>query len=278
MPLVLQPVVLETQSKIAKYHREVAQIVLLEELQQFPLIFKGGTALRLLYGGNRFSEDLDFDVENDLTDEGRKDLAESIRVHLSNQKGNWIKDKKLYGDQESFNYYFRAAYTVKGFGRHSVKIEISRKKSPNMISKLPIQSKLYPCDTRVKTYDLDTLMTGKLNALFTRHLSPVIGGGRIIQGRDVYDFIHFGKNKKIEWSQLDDYDSQDSEWIKNRFIELSRLVTEHQEAILKDINDLLLPNEAFSIQELSIFFDHLKTLNFPDKMREEIVSIFENTL
>lgn len=31
-----------------------------------PLIFKGGTALRLLYGGSRYSEDLNFNGPADL--------------------------------------------------------------------------------------------------------------------------------------------------------------------------------------------------------------------
>jgi len=31
------------------------------------LILKGGTALRLVYGGNRYSEDLDFNGPNDVT-------------------------------------------------------------------------------------------------------------------------------------------------------------------------------------------------------------------
>lgn len=49
--------------------REFIQIVFLKELyeKQFAraVFFKGGTAIRLLYGGKRFSEDLDFTVEMD---------------------------------------------------------------------------------------------------------------------------------------------------------------------------------------------------------------------
>lgn len=47
--------------------REVVQIAFLNELFSLPesqqVFFKGGTALKLMFGSNRFSEDLDFTVE-----------------------------------------------------------------------------------------------------------------------------------------------------------------------------------------------------------------------
>jgi len=56
---------------------EIAQLILLHRLYGLPgsqeLIFQGGTALRWCYGGNRFSEDLDFVTP--LT-------AEAVRVKL----------------------------------------------------------------------------------------------------------------------------------------------------------------------------------------------------
>ena len=48
--------------------REYLQARILENLQKMgafvPLAFQGGTALRFLYGLRRFSEDLDFSLEN----------------------------------------------------------------------------------------------------------------------------------------------------------------------------------------------------------------------
>ena len=49
---------------------EIAQLILLHQLYSLPgsreLIFQGGTALRWCYGGNRFSEDLDFVTPLDM--------------------------------------------------------------------------------------------------------------------------------------------------------------------------------------------------------------------
>ena len=62
--------------KIAQRHRiglqaqerDYIQHLLLNQLyyRSQDLIFKGGTALRLVYGGNRYSEDLDFNGPNDM--------------------------------------------------------------------------------------------------------------------------------------------------------------------------------------------------------------------
>ncbi|MBD3329238.1 hypothetical protein GF357_01975 [Candidatus Dojkabacteria bacterium] len=76
--------------------REFVQISFLKELyeEKFSnkVFFKGGTAIRLLYGGKRFSEDLDFTV---LLDEG--DFQEQISrlfSKLENQYPLKFKEKK----------------------------------------------------------------------------------------------------------------------------------------------------------------------------------------
>ncbi len=76
MPMIIPVSLAENHADSDEQLREVAQIGLLQELQQFPLVFKGGTALRFLHGSRRFSEDLDFDVAADLSDGARHELAE----------------------------------------------------------------------------------------------------------------------------------------------------------------------------------------------------------
>ena len=50
--------------------REYWELIILKGLYESPwgryLIFKGGTALRLIYGSPRFSEDLDFSLTKDV--------------------------------------------------------------------------------------------------------------------------------------------------------------------------------------------------------------------
>lgn len=69
--------------------REFVQVLFLKELydENFSkhIYFKGGTAIRLVFDGSRFSEDLDFTVEGD-----RSDFDEFV-------EGFFGKLKKLYG-------------------------------------------------------------------------------------------------------------------------------------------------------------------------------------
>jgi hypothetical protein len=51
------------------------------------LTFQGGTALRLCYGAQRFSEDLDFVVERDLPDASFRQIGSSIVNHLEKRYG-----------------------------------------------------------------------------------------------------------------------------------------------------------------------------------------------
>lgn len=113
--------------------REEYEMLLLKEIFEsefgLSLVFKGGTALRLAYNSPRFSEDLDFNLINEMDKEkfiefikgvGKKypgiveveanekyytvfalikikieylDRAFSIKIEISKRTGEWVKDK-----------------------------------------------------------------------------------------------------------------------------------------------------------------------------------------
>ena len=67
---ILQQIARERQTSLfPNIVREYAQHLFLSELYQLPgsekLLFKGGTALRIIYNSPRFSEDLDFSLFTD---------------------------------------------------------------------------------------------------------------------------------------------------------------------------------------------------------------------
>lgn len=68
--------------------REYFQHVFLSELYKLPnaekLLFKGGTALRIIYNSPRFSEDLDFSVFG-ITQDKIKFFVESLFIHVLNE-------------------------------------------------------------------------------------------------------------------------------------------------------------------------------------------------
>jgi hypothetical protein len=59
-----------------------------------PLTFQGGTALRLCYGAQRFSEDLDFVVDQDLPDTALRAIGGSIVNHLEKRYGLEVRLKE----------------------------------------------------------------------------------------------------------------------------------------------------------------------------------------
>ncbi|MDP1760196.1 MAG: nucleotidyl transferase AbiEii/AbiGii toxin family protein, partial [Candidatus Woesebacteria bacterium] len=65
--------------------REYFQHIFLGELYKLPnsekLLFKGGTALRIVYGSPRFSEDLDFSLFS-VPDREVKSFVEGLFVHI----------------------------------------------------------------------------------------------------------------------------------------------------------------------------------------------------
>ena len=66
--------------------------------------FLGGTALRIVYGSPRFSEDLDFDNFS-LTEKDFAELADKIRVDLARQ-GYRVEIKNILMLSSDGNYKF----------------------------------------------------------------------------------------------------------------------------------------------------------------------------
>ncbi len=67
---------------ITQVVREYYEILVLRGISKFPeskfLAFKGGTALRLVYGSPRFSEDLDFSLTRDILVKNFKEITKKI--------------------------------------------------------------------------------------------------------------------------------------------------------------------------------------------------------
>lgn len=129
----------ETLEKLARQYqtsvfpniiREYFQHAFLSELYKLPesgkMLFKGGTALRIVYGSSRFSEDLDFSVfgieQNDLKhfveDLFVKVLAEIERVGIHVDVGE--KSDKTAG-----GYFGVATFKILDYQSVNVEINIS---------------------------------------------------------------------------------------------------------------------------------------------------------
>jgi len=145
------------------------------------LIFMGGTASRILYGNNRFSEDLDFDNKK-LEREDFEELTSLIKMKLE-LEGYSIELRNVF--KEVFRSYIRFLHIVFNVG-------LSSHKEEKLLIQLDTESQFYNYEPeriilnkfdiflRVNVVPVDLLLSQKITAIFTRERS---------MGRDFYDTV-----------------------------------------------------------------------------------------
>lgn len=167
----------QQQTSTQNVVREYCQHLFLSYLYQNPgsekLLFKGGTALRMILKSPRFSEDLDFtgvgvthhEIERMLTDTLANIEKTGMTVHVTEA----TKTTGGYLGIATFE-----AYDL----RTDVQIEVSLRKGKDLKkTRALITNDYIPAYTLVHL-DMDGIVRGKLDALLDRH-----------KPRDYYDFF-----------------------------------------------------------------------------------------
>ena|SRR3990167_2070361 len=182
--------------------------------------FYGGTALKLFYGLNRFSEDLDFTllkkkkdfgfglfcgaVKNELESFGFSvDITEKKKGFESQVQSAFIKTNTqatFISVGSKFSTYKNAILKVK--------IEIDTDGTPGFNTEA--KQLFWPQPYSVVTCDLPSLLSGKLHAMFCREMR------KNVKGRDWYDFLWFiGQGVKPNWVYLKNKLLFNEHWPKN---------------------------------------------------------------
>ena len=121
--------------------REYFQHVFLAELYKLPdaekLLFKGGTALRIVYGSPRFSEDLDFSLFG-ITQNKTRTFVEGLFVHVLAEMAH--ADIKIeLGDKigaTSGGYFGVASFRMFEYPPISVEINVSSRNGRGVIGEV----------------------------------------------------------------------------------------------------------------------------------------------
>lgn len=160
--------------------------------------FYGGTALRIFYGLDRFSEDLDFSLiaENlnfDLTayfpileKEVRSfglnvTIAEKEKVHDSNIKSAFLK-----GNTKEHLLLFYANQPIAGVADSElIKIKFEVDINPPKYATFEHKYRLLPAPYEVNMYDSASLFSGKIHAVICRAWK------NRVKGRDLYDYVFY---------------------------------------------------------------------------------------
>ncbi len=161
--------------------------------------FYGGTALRIFYGLDRFSEDLDFSLK---APDANFDLAaylptleKEVRSYGLNFKieakekrvDSGVKSAFLKGNTKEHILMFyadeRLAPSVAASKQIKVKFEIDT--NPPAFATFERKYRLLPIPYEINLYDMPSLFAGKIHAVICRAWKTRV------KGRDLYDFVFY---------------------------------------------------------------------------------------
>ena len=161
--------------------------------------FYGGTALRIFYGLDRFSEDLDFslttpDPEFDLSSYFptlRREVASyGLNVEISEKektKESAVRSAFLKGNtKEHLLLFYSADPTTSGVaGNETIKIKFEVDTNPPAGATFEHKYRLLPAPYEVALYDMPSLFAGKAHAVICRAWKSRV------KGRDLYDYVFY---------------------------------------------------------------------------------------
>lgn len=161
--------------------------------------FYGGTALRIFYGLDRFSEDLDFSL---VTADPDFDLSvyfpvlekevRAFGLHVTIQEKEKTKESNirsafLKGNTKEHLLLFYADENLAGSVARSevVKIKFEVDINPPEYADFEHKYRLLPTPFEVNLYDVPSLFAGKIHAVLCRAWKSRI------KGRDLYDYVFY---------------------------------------------------------------------------------------
>lgn len=167
--------------------------------------FYGGTALRIFYGLNRFSEDLDFallkpnpnfDLSKYFSFIEKEVQAYGLNLTVNEKiktKDSNITSAFLKGDtKEHILMFFPNENMQNTTSLKNIKIKFEVDINPPAGAKYEIKYKLLPSPHQVRLYDESSLFAGKIHAILCRNWQYRT------KGRDLYDYVFYiSKNAKV---------------------------------------------------------------------------------
>lgn len=182
--------------------KEVMQEIILYGLSQAGFFkdtaFYGGTALRIFYGLDRFSEDLDFSL---LIPNAKFNLM-SFFPTLEKEVHSFGISVKIQEKEKNRNSTIQSAFikadTVEQFlifypddkiqginKEEKIKIKFELDINPPKYAKFERKFRLLPSPYEILLYDQASLFAGKIHAILCRNWENKV------KGRDLYDYVFY---------------------------------------------------------------------------------------
>lgn len=221
--------------------------------------FYGGTALRIFYKLDRFSEDLDFAL---IYPNKNFDLSKYF-VYLEKELKAYGLNLEINTKQKNIESNITSAFVKGDTLEHILKFFPNEEnhKYNHMLKNIKIKFevainppsgatyeekyKLLPSHHQIKIYDRESLFAGKIHAILCRNWKTRT------KGRDLYDYIFFlANNTKVNL-----------ELVKNKLIE----------------SNYINANDKFSIDDLkNLLINKFKEIDYTEA-KEDVVPFIKNT-
>ncbi|MHC5117954.1 MAG: nucleotidyl transferase AbiEii/AbiGii toxin family protein [Planctomycetota bacterium] len=197
--------------------REITQEVALAALGRTDFFkhaaFQGGTCLRIFYGLNRFSEDMDFILKEPdrsfelkphvhaLTDEL---TAYGYNIEVADRSKMDVTVRKAFLKDDSIGKVLQLNYGSQTGPLRKIRIKFEVDTNPPSGSELEIKYHDFPFVSSVVVQDKPSLFAGKVHALLCRNY---------IKGRDWYDFLWYtSQGVEINYQFLSSALNQQGTW------------------------------------------------------------------
>ena len=242
--------------------KEIIQEIVLSGLSRGlffdEVAFYGGTALRIFYGLDRFSEDLDFAlikpntnfdlskyfvfIENEVKSYGlnlvvnKKEKEKDSNITSAFLKGDTMEHVMLFFTDNNHQTNNKLLKDIK------IKFEVDI--NPPAGANYELKYQLLPSPYQIRLYDLPSLFAGKIHAILCRKWNLRT------KGRDLYDYVFFlSLNIKVN-----------IDLVKNKLIE-SKYIKE---------------SDSFNIDILrKLLKEKFKEINY-DNAREDVIPFIKN--
>ena len=179
--------------------REITQEVVLAALGRGDFfkhaLFQGGTCLRIFYGLNRFSEDMDFILRKPKPDFQLKDHIKNLtdelaaygyNIEIIDRNQADLTAKKAFLKDDSLGKVIDLRHSNRTGPKTKIRIKLEVDTNPPSGSGYDLKYLDFPFVSSVAVQDRPSLFAGKIHALLCRDY---------IKGRDWYDFIWYTGNQ-----------------------------------------------------------------------------------
>ena len=198
------------------------------------LSFIGGTAIRIVYGGNRFSEDLDFDNFG----LSFADFQKVLKISVEDMRNKGFKIDIRFVKKKAYHAYvkFPDLLFENNLSKHVdkkilVRVDAVRKKKI-------IQPTIFVLDG-FSVYK--KILVNPMAVILSQKIIAILGRKRT-KGRDFFDVCFLLSRVNPNYKYLKEYDVENQQDLKNRLLE--KISEVNLKSLAKDVEPFLInPDE-----------------------------------